>query len=602
MSSDILREFDTLYAQKPTATASSTQPSSNSFFFDAFGSTPAAPPASASNPLGDGYLPPQRPSSVQLAYRGTVPNSMARNHSNPLATSSGTSSFDDLVGLLSGTPPAASNVKQANGRPASFHGLNRLNTGSKDPFAALAGSSGLRYSFTPQSATQTPFNRSSFGSNGKSNTSKTITSTTTTSAPPDDDDFGDFASASTVPIKTPTIPTQAFQNSSNGYRRPLSITTTPNYSALSSLSSSIPAKSPLKNATTITTNTTTNNTSSNLSLLTSDSLSSINNLDTSADDDFGEFIQSPAKPTFGSIALPKPTPPPSTRSTAPSIPLSIKPLPPSSLSIPSITAAVKKPPLASKPSPPLPELPSLSVILAPFPTIFTQPTTCLFSKLTQHPYPLRQRILSDPKTRGFLLGTCEAARVAGRIVAGRKARRNMGRKIGSIAGANKDIENQKEEREIAELVRIWKEEIGRMKAALVAPSSKGTGTGHSHSNSDPSSLSSLSPSSLSSSSTSSPSIRVPELDTDLKAEKMPLPGVVIDMEVDDRPCLLCGLRQDEVVRKLFEGEFGRGDRWWKKGWGHRGCWRWWEKWEDELRKGGVAMGGKGGQRGGGRRF
>lgn len=144
------------------------------------------------------------------------------------------------------------------------------------------------------------------------------------------------------------------------------------------------------------------------------------------------------------------------------------------------------------------------------------------------------------------------------------------------------------DREVAELVRIWKEELsGRLKAAMVTPRGSNSTTIHTHgySNSDPT---------LSS---SSPNVsRVPELEIDLKAERVPLPmNLILDKE--ETACFLCGLHQDEVVGKLHEHEFGRGERWWVAGSGHRGCLRWWEKWDGEVRKvAGAATGGKRGSK------
>ena len=128
---------------------------------------------------------------------------------------------------------------------------------------------------------------------------------------------------------------------------------------------------------------------------------------------------------------------------------------------------------------------------------------------------------------------------------------------------------QKEDREIAELVRIWKEECaGRLKAAMVTPRS--TPSSHSYSNSDPTAASSNPNAS-----------RVPELEVDLRAEKvMGKGGSILDEEY--MGCVLCGLHQNELVGKLYEHEFGVGGRWWVRGWGHRGCLRWWEEWGGRL--------------------
>ena len=77
--------------------------------------------------------------------------------------------------------------------------------------------------------------------------------------------------------------------------------------------------------------------------------------------------------------------------------------------------------------------------------------------------------------------------------------------------------------------------------------------------------------------------RVPELGADLRAERVTGKGGSI-LDEEDRDCVLCGLYQNELVGKLYEHEFDMGGRWWVRGWGHRGCLRWWEEWEGRLVK------------------
>jgi len=91
---------------------------------------------------------------------------------------------------------------------------------------------------------------------------------------------------------------------------------------------------------------------------------------------------------------------------------------------------------------------------------------------------------------------------------------------------------------------------------------------HTHSSSDPTPATSLPNSS-----------RIPELEVDLKAEKVSMKGGIIDDE--NKGCLLCGLKRDEVVSRLCEHSLD-GARWWVNGWGHRACLRWWEEWEGKL--------------------
>lgn len=137
-----------------------------------------------------------------------------------------------------------------------------------------------------------------------------------------------------------------------------------------------------------------------------------------------------------------------------------------------------------------------------------------------------------------------------------------------------DREVQKQDREIAELVRIWKDEcVGRLKATIITPTSSSRRK-HTHSTSDPTPASLLPGAS-----------RVPELEVYMKAQKVSIrgnmgPGFSV-LDDEDKECLLCGLKRDEVVARLCEHEVG-GTRWWVNGWGHRGCLRWWEEWDGRL--------------------
>jgi hypothetical protein len=82
-------------------------------------------------------------------------------------------------------------------------------------------------------------------------------------------------------------------------------------------------------------------------------------------------------------------------------------------------------------------------------------------------------VLSDPRTKEFLEGVCELSRVAGRIIAGRRRRTKAlpaNGRSGSMklaAGGSRAIfEAQREDREVKETCRLWKEGMGRIKAAM----------------------------------------------------------------------------------------------------------------------------------------
>ncbi|KAI5792429.1 hypothetical protein DFH27DRAFT_527210 [Peziza echinospora] len=538
-----LRELDTLYAQKPAQPT----PASAFSFFDGLSS-----PQPPGTPSAAAFSAPQRPSSVclpsQSGYRGPTP--MARTHSNSIHNDTG-SAFEDLMSLFDNGPPIKSApvniLKQAPGRSPSPQLLKRKSSvGAKDPFASLSGASGLRSSFTPTSSSP----QLSWGSFSGSASKSPIPPT-----PEADDDFGDFASASNSPVKTPTIPTRSLQD---GGRRSLSIST-PSIPNIRGFSTS--PKPPTNNNNLLNINFNGSgsllNTPITPPLLTSRSPTP----EPPADDDFGDFIATPITSTHPPITKSQPKPsipstyppskPPTTHVSHPSItslPLSL-PLPTSTTTTTTTTS--------TKPTHNNPPLPPLSAILSQFPHLLLLPTTHLFQKLTKHPYPLRQRILSQPQTHTFLLGTCEIVRVIGRLIAGRRQR---GRSPGASI-------RQKEDREISELVRTWKEDVyARVKSALIRPNTSHTPGGGGGGGGG-----------------GVGGVVVPELDTDLRAEKVPGAGANI-LDEEEEGCRLCGLQRDEVVRKLHEMEERGSEKWWVSGWGHRGCRNWWERWEGEVVK------------------
>lgn len=549
MSFDILREFDSLYAQRSVLQPAPTNPSSSSFsFFDSLKDAPSNPQAknthtSSNSVFGDGLLSPQRPSSVQLsipsAHRG-LPHLMTwdKPKPNPVLVDKG-SSFNDLIGLFDAPISVLSPIN--NPAQPSINRQKRINKQSsdRDPFAALA-------------VKTLPF--------------PTKPSTFWARKPPPipqqeevDDDFGDFADASNS--SAPTVPSRALQDNGNGFRRSLPISAHSPSGNYNSTSASV-AANPIKNNlnpdihsafslfdTEDFANTTLTTAKHNLTLQSNT---------TSHDDDFGDFIASPIKSEFpisnSPFDLPPPILSPVTNSFS-QIPLTLPT--PATTPLNAVTNATTKN---------LPSRLPLSTILIPFSTIFSQPTIFLFSKLTSHQYPLRQRILSHHKTREFLLGTCEAARVAGRIIAGRRARKLKRTNLG-----DGDREVQKQDREISELVRIWKEDcLGRLKATIITPTSSSRRK-HAHSTSDPTPASPLPNAS-----------RVPELEVDMHAQKVSMIKLGFSiLDEEDKECLLCGLKRDEVVARLCEHELD-GARWWVNAWGHRGCLRWWEEWEGRL--------------------
>ena len=269
-----------------------------------------------------------------------------------------------------------------------------------------------------------------------------------------------------------------------------------------------------------------------------------------ADDDFGDFVTSPAitpepQKAFGY------RPPPSGRPQPPSAPRQ-----PASTSAPPARTQLHSPPPAARgislhhsntppktlPPPPPEQFPPVAALLQTLSPLFLLPQEMLLDKLKGLPFPLRQQVLSHPKTRQFLKGVCEFGRVAGRIIAGRKRRARVGGGGGG-GGAGRmklgsgEPEAQKEEREVKEASRIWKEGIGRLKAATSGV--------------------------------------VPEIDEEWKG-----------VWRGGQTCKLCKLGKGEIVPALKEQREKAG--WWDERWGgHGSCRGFWERHGREVRKGGV---------------
>jgi hypothetical protein len=263
------------------------------------------------------------------------------------------------------------------------------------------------------------------------------------------------------------------------------------------------------------------------------------------DDDFGDFVASPvatpdpqkafrfpppAAAQNGGARAPPPAsraPPPisRTRQARPQSfhsPLSQSTSNAQSISLTPLSIAPKLPP-----APTPPPFPPVSLLLQTLTPLFLLPSTHLLDNLKGLPFPLRQRVLSHPRTKSFLEAICELGRVAGRIIAGRKRR---ARRATMVVGRS-NLEQQKEEREVKEAVRIWKEGMGRLKAAMGQ--------------------------------------EVPEIIEDFR-------GVYRGSEV----CRLCKLGRGEVVPGLKETV-----QRWSEGWGHRGCKAFWEKHGKDVGRG-----------------
>jgi hypothetical protein len=226
-------------------------------------------------------------------------------------------------------------------------------------------------------------------------------------------------------------------------------------------------------------------------------------------------------------------------------------------------------PVLTDSSPPT-NIPPPSVLLAIFPQLFSLLQTTLFQAVSNQPFSLKNRIISDPSTIDFLRAYILIAVVAAQIVAGRKSRwkrdthLSQAMKIGpAVAGGKSGMklmgvdkaEISREDREAAELVRSWKEQIGRLRSAVaVANSSLHDQSTH---------------------------LVVPEINETMAVRTA---TVLEGALTAPKCCFLCGLKRNERISKIdiqVEDSFGE---WWVKHWGHRTCKNFWIEHESKLKQ------------------
>ncbi|KAH6687219.1 hypothetical protein F5X68DRAFT_206994 [Plectosphaerella plurivora] len=239
---------------------------------------------------------------------------------------------------------------------------------------------------------------------------------------------------------------------------------------------------------------------------------------------------------------------------------------PPSQPAPSPAVAVSSAVLDSQGSdaaPPPTNIPPPSVLLSIFPQLLSLANNSLFKPLAGQSQSIKDRVTADPATATFLRAYLLIATVAARIVAGRKLRwhrdrflsqgmaiSSAGAKGMKLAGVDR-TQAAREDREAADLVAVWREDVGRLRSAVAAANgaaSKGAAQ-----------------------------LKVPEL-----AENIPVTTAKM-VATAPKACVVCGLKRDERVTKVdFEVEDSFGE-WWVEHWGHRACKNFWVEHEKQLR-------------------
>ncbi|KAF1979361.1 hypothetical protein BU23DRAFT_524053 [Bimuria novae-zelandiae CBS 107.79] len=191
-------------------------------------------------------------------------------------------------------------------------------------------------------------------------------------------------------------------------------------------------------------------------------------------------------------------------------------------------------------------VPPPAVLLTLFPPLFADAQDKLFKPMAAQTLPMRNKVLAEPATITFLQGYIMLASVAAHIIAGRKLRwkrdhhLSQGMRIGpassratsgmKLSSIDKS-ENMKEEREASDVVRAWKNQIGRLRHVVSAANQIKAG--------------SLGV--------------VPDIQETMsvKVLKQGEGGVPAK-----EPCMLCGLKRDERVGAVDQGVEDSFGEWW----------------------------------------
>lgn len=214
-------------------------------------------------------------------------------------------------------------------------------------------------------------------------------------------------------------------------------------------------------------------------------------------------------------------------------------------------------------------IPPPSVLMGLFPQLLNLLQSGLFKPVSTHDPSIKNRILSDPTAINFLRSYLAIVAVCAHVIAGRKLRWKrdtilaQAMKIGPSAAGGKGgmkltgvdkAEITREEREAADVIRIWQEQVGRLRTTIVIANANLPNKGE--------------------------HLVVPEISANMavKTATMAEGGLAAP-----KSCVLCGLKREERVAKVdvtVEDSFGE---WWIEHWGHRGCRNFWEEHEGKMR-------------------
>ncbi|KAF2825032.1 hypothetical protein CC86DRAFT_456953 [Ophiobolus disseminans] len=243
----------------------------------------------------------------------------------------------------------------------------------------------------------------------------------------------------------------------------------------------------------------------------------------------------------------------------------------------SITKTTAGPPLLLSPAtdearpgelPPT-NVPPPGVLLSLFPSLFADAQERLFKPMAAQTLPMRNKLMAEPATIAYLQGYLVLSNVAAHIIAGRKLRwkrdqhLSQGMRIGpassratsgmKLTGIDKG-ENLKEEREVSDVVRAWKEQVGRLRHVVSGANQIKAGTLG----------------------------QVADLQETMPVKSLKQSEGGIPAR---QPCMMCGLKREE---RVTAADMATGDsfgEWWIDQVNmHRGCRNFWNQHKDTLRQ------------------
>lgn len=222
-----------------------------------------------------------------------------------------------------------------------------------------------------------------------------------------------------------------------------------------------------------------------------------------------------------------------------------------------------------KTSQPPTNVPPPLILLSIFSRLFASADDALFDTMGKLEFKQRQALLAHPASHQFLRGYLGHCNVLAHIISGRKLRWKRDQRLAEsmrigpaasggkggmkLAGLDKS-ELAKEDREVLDVLRLWKGQVGKLRTAVTAASAAPG-------------LPKLPP--------------VPDL-----AEQMP---VKILKQVEGgfpapHPCAICGLKREERVAKVdVEVEDSFGEWWVQNANVHVSCGKFWEEFEKKLK-------------------